>query len=630
MRFLLRLRTLLLALASAFAYVTIVTIAAQFWQWSFSTYTLLCALGLLGGGFVVYRYRSRLDLVDVPFFGTSNFEIPRVHLLYVSGIALLYGLVAVLTVRPNPDDFYYFANAFFYYQNPDASMGYQVHALIPLTEPFVSARWAVSGPYEYFVAACARTIPLPFLTWAHIVMPFFHGVLWAAVLYYAVVVLTGNYRYAIHGFVVAALVVFVLGESQYGPLHYSLLRFSQAKAAFLSYGIPLFVVESYVFFRSPRIRNALFLAVLLIAAIGMTTTGYLLILMMNVIVVVAIITYVTRVRLQHPHWILLWINDSAGRVGLYLATAIPVLLYSYWLRLPSAQTPTSDSLPNKYWPTDFWGHAVLLYNPRFPITPVFLALTLVAAAFVLKPRLRRLLYVFVGVIVIGYLNPMVARSVILLVTQPNTYWRVFYLGIPMVVVGVVAAGLSRYLRYRWRAWRSYVALFALLWYLALLADAPSSILKQPNQLTQARIQRWGIERALWKIPLTQYDIAAEVIRKAPPGPVLAPELISGNLVLRDTRYPVLAIRSEAELYWGFLEKNLKQMTARTQAALFLDGEIQGKTYVLETELATEHQVIQTIVVRIPVYRRPEINALLREYGYTRVGGFQGYVVLTRK
>lgn len=630
MRFLIQLRTLLFVVVGSFSYITLVTLAAQQWQWVFSTYTLVCALGLLAGVVAVYLLRDRLDLIEVPFFGTSLFQIPRRHMLYVLGIALLYGITAVLVIRPNPDDFYYFSNAFYAYEHPESVLSYKVRALVPLTEPFSSGRWAISGPYEYFVAACARTIPFAFLTWSDIIFPFFHGVLFALVLYYAIVVLYGNYRYAIHGFVVASLALFVMGEAQYGPLHYSLFRFTQAKAAFLAYGIPLFLVESYVFFRSPRLRNALFLALIMIAAIGMTTSGYLLVMLMNVLIIVAIVTFVTRLRLQHPHWILLWLNDSAARIGLFLASALPVLAYSYWLRLPAAHTPTSDSLPNKYWPTDFWGHAILFYNPRYPITPALLLLTLLVGFFVLKPRLRRLVYVYLGVIIIGYVNPMVAHSVIVYVTQPNTYWRLFYLFVPLVLIGLVTAGVSRALRYRVRPWRSYVATFALLCFMALLADAPSSIFKQPQQLSWQRIRRNGLERALWKKSLPHLAVAERVAVVAPAGPMLAPELIAGAMTVTSSRFPQLAIRSEAELYWGFLEQNLKQMTARTQTALFLDGQIQGKTYVIESELASEHLLIRTMVLRKTVYARDDIRALLAEYGYQRVDAIGEYVIVVRE
>jgi hypothetical protein len=627
MRFLINLRTLIVAVVFSFAYITTLTFGAQYGHWTFATYTLLALCGVLLCVVSLYTLRQRWDLVDLPFFGLSSFQIPRRHIWYISGIAVLFGLTAVAVVRPNPDDYYYFANAFYAYQNPQDPLTYTVKGLMPLTEPFISARWAVSGPYEYFVAAVASTLPIHFLSVAHIVFPFFNGVFYAIVLYYAIVTLYGNFRYAIHGFVVAALLLFVLGDSQYGPLHYSLLRFTQGKAVFLACGIPLFLVESYVLLRSPRLRNTIILSTILIASVGLTTSGYLLVLLMNCVVVVALITFVTYARLQHPHWILLWINDSARRLVLYLVSAIPVLLYALWLRLPDARTPTSDSLPNKYWPTDFFGHAVLFYNPRFPFTLVVLAVCFVGALFVLKPRLRALTLVFFFVLAIGYLNPSVAPSVILYITQANTYWRVFYLAVPMVFIGIVAAGASRALRYRLPRWRSFITTTALLCYMALLTDAPSSIFRQPQQLSIKRVHTYGIEQALWKVTLAEYQVAQRVIALAPPGPVLAPERIAGSLILSSTAYPQLAIRSEAELYWGYLEQNLKQMTARVQTAAFLDGQLQNKLYVLETELTTEHQRIRTLVLRKTVYARPEVRELLDAYGFSAVGTSGQYVIV---
>ena len=98
---------------------------------------------------------ERWDLVDLPFFGLSQFEIPRRHIVYILDIAVVYGIIVVVVIRPNQDDYYYFANAFYAYANPDQPMSHVVHSIVPLTTPFSSARWATSGPYEYFAAALA-------------------------------------------------------------------------------------------------------------------------------------------------------------------------------------------------------------------------------------------------------------------------------------------------------------------------------------------------------------------------------------------------------------------------------------------------------------------------------------------
>jgi hypothetical protein len=164
--------------------------------------------------------------------------------------------------------------------------------------------------------------------------------------------------------------------------------------------------------------------------------------------------------------------------------------------------------------------------------------------------------------------------------------------------------------------------------MVLLTDAPSSIIHQPQQLTRKRIRSFGVEQALWKLTLPDYQVAQRVIALAPPGPVLAPERIAGSLVLSSTSYPQLAIRSEAELYWGFLEQNLKQMTARVETAAFLDGQMQNKLYVLETELSTEQDRIRTLVLRTVVYARPEVREMLDSYGFTAVGTSGTYVIIT--
>jgi hypothetical protein len=165
--------------------------------------------------------------------------------------------------------------------------------------------------------------------------------------------------------------------------------------------------------------------------------------------------------------------------------------------------------------------------------------------------------------------------------------------------------------------------------MALLADAPSSVFHQPQALTNKRLRAFGIEKALWKLPLTEYQVAQRVLAEAPPGPMLAPENIAGAMVLTSSAYPQLAIRAEAELYWGYLEKNLKQMTARVETAAFFDGKFEDKLYIPETELRTEHTRIRTIVLRSTVYDRPDVRALVDSYGFAMVGSSGPYVILVK-
>jgi len=297
--------------------------------------------------------------------------------------------------------------------------------------------------------------------------------------------------------------------------------------------------------------------------------------------------------------------------------------------VPAARTPTTDSLPTTFWPADFWGHVLLLSNAQFPFTPVLLALTVAIGLFVHRPRLRVMFVWFYVVLILGYLNPLVAPSVIESISQPNSYWQMFYFTVPMVMIGIVAASASRFLRYQLPRWRRYVVLFALLSYVAVLADSPSSLLRQKQELTRERISAVGFERALWKVSLPEYAVAEQIAKLAPPGPMLAPELVAGVMVVISTEYPQLAVRSEAELYWGYLEQNLKQMTARVQSALFLDGHIPNKLYYLESALEKEAPLIRTIVVRTTVYNRTDVRALMESYAFEPIGTHGLYTILVR-
>ncbi len=497
MRFLINLRTVIHSAVGIFSYICILTVLAQTWHMVFRTYVVLALSGVFVYLICIYTVRQRWKVVDLPFFGSSVPHIPRWHVRSVIGISVLYGIISVIFVRPNPDDYYAYSNAFFAVAHPDLLMSFDIHSILPLDTPFHSVRWDTSGPYEYFVAALAHTMPIPFLSWTYIYASFFNGVSFAIVLYYSIVILTGTFRSAFHGFIVVAFMLLVLGVSDYSPLHHTLLRFSQDDAVFYAVGVPLFLVESYILLRSPRLRNMVIVSSTMIAAVSLTTSGYLLVLLMNCIVMVAIFSFVTYERLAHPQWILLWINASAVRLSMLLCSALPVIGYWVFLLRTPTNTPPTALFRNTELPVDMWGQAGMFLSAYVPVTAIDLIIAFILAGFVLPPPLRRMVILFYAVLTLGYLNPLTASSFILSSTQPTTSAGVFYLAVPLVFIGVIVASVSKNVRRRVPRWRNVITTTMLLGNMVLLIDAPSSLFHQTQEFSLKRVREYGFAQALW-------------------------------------------------------------------------------------------------------------------------------------
>ncbi len=149
------------------------------------------------------------------------------------------------------------------------------------------------------------------------------------------------------------------------------------------------------------------------------------------------------------------------------------LAYSIWLSHLAAQPPPRQP-PEFVFPTHFLGHAIFYITTFFHHTNC-LVCRIRCSPFCAQTVFARIDGWFFLVVVLGFINPLVAPSVIEYTTQPNTYWQMFFFTVPIPLVGLLAPGMSRLLRYKLHRWRSFITIPALLCYMALLADAPSSV-----------------------------------------------------------------------------------------------------------------------------------------------------------
>lgn len=171
----------------------------------------------------------------------------------------------------------------------------------------------------------------------------------------------------------------------------------------LSAGIPLMIGASISFFQRLTRTGWLFIAAIGIAAFGASTSAIILII--PIIFAVAVVACSARAPLHS--------------IITYGSTAVSLVLYALCLLLSPSASPTSDSIPNQGWPTTFVEHALLLWNPNYPITPIVAALACTGCLVLCEPKQRMWLIVYTGAIGLTILNPLLDSYVIHYGTQPN-------------------------------------------------------------------------------------------------------------------------------------------------------------------------------------------------------------------
>jgi hypothetical protein len=308
------------------------------------------------------------------------------------------------------------------------------------------------------------------------------------------------------------------------------------------------------------------------------------------------------------------------RVPMFSLTLAYPAVFGAFILTQGAADLGASSPANYGWPSDFLGHASFLVNPSMPVTPVVFVITTGAGLLLLRGKPRRLLAAWVLCAAVLFLNPIVAPALITFVTSPNAYWRMFYILPFPLTIGIVASTLYSRAETRGGRRRDATAILAgALLAAAALSVPEASILLRP----QAEL---GLTK--FKLPEQLVKAAQDVIAVAPEGPMLAPSLLGGTVVLFDSNFPQVRIKKDPIRAWLYAQGSIEDAENRIRASDYLDGRPNGDLDALAWTIR-EHPGIRSIVLRRNVYRRDETRGLLEAYGYTSSQPIEGYVVVWR-
>jgi hypothetical protein len=203
------------------------------------------------------------------------------------------------------------------------------------------------------------------------------------------------------------------------------------------------------------------------------------------------------------------------------------------------------------------------------------------------------------------------------VTTSNAYWRLFYIYPFPLVVGILSSEIfTRTSRLPVTKRFGLVALTSIA-LIGAICLSPYSVLNQ-------RSIRVGWPS--YKLPVNSLEQAKEITAIAPPGVMLAPQPISGIVVMLDARFPQIRIREVAERTW--LNSNGRQNEAelRIAASDYLGGD-NDDFLSLQELLTLYNDRIRSIVIKDTSFNNNlDIQHLLLAHKFVNQQAVDGYVV----
>lgn len=498
-----------LSLASS----TILTLAAQLTHISFSIYSYLIALAILG---CFYYFTRQLNATLVT---RSNI----IFILIAVGLAYL----SLYMGRADSDDYFYLPNAVHYLTHPEESMGFDIHFLAT-ESPIISVNWGTSITFEYYQAAMAHITGISFLksyyvyhaAWIFFLLPF--------TLYIILRRYVKHESTAIIAVVFVIGVIMLMGETHRTPGTFLAQRFYQGKTGALFILIPLFYHTALTYLKT---RKGFFIFLIPIAACGATSSS--IVLLPPLMLAVFVAYHISSRRLPEIKYSLLYFSSYAFP---FLYACLILLIQPYDLGV--------DSPVNKGWPTHFAGHFDFLFshdifkvsrwNPTFWLPLLSWIIILLLAN--LKTRI--FLSVWIIMLVLTCFNPVVADVLIHYFFGPNVYWRLFYIFPLIPLIGAAYGTLIELLTSKKAAFVS-VSLGIVL--ILNLQFGVFGRFENTSAFSTRKVSKLT-EQKMW---YTKYDAISSDLR----GTLLAPYVISGAAILRNGNVDVLIHDATGIFLW---------------------------------------------------------------------------------
>ena len=518
-------------------------------------------------------------------------------------LCLLGGVISLVSLRYDADDVNFLSKAVFYLENPSAPLSLRVydHALLPfnLETPF-----QITQIIEFFYAYLATLLRVSVLDVYHFIVPFVAGGAIPLVWYILVSKFTQSSKAALIG-VIAILAYLCLDGSShriYG--NFAFVRIWQGKSIVMSILIPLFTVYSIEFFKSPNVRKWANLAMLSTLCSSLTSSSVFLVPALSLCLGSAYLASgVDNLKYKVQH------------IFLYFSSLFYLIAVGLFLFFATNGTKFSTTYGSGL--QDFKGHFMLMFTSWYSYSFLVVILSSLVAVIFIKSEARRFLLGWITASILFFLNPVICPIVMKNLTTTQVYWRLFYILPFPLVIGISAAIFWQIKKPRFAFAVLFLSsIFALIF---LIPDAKQTLKNIP----------FGF--SMYKLPPDDLDDAENILKKAEPGSMFAPQRYSRLIPLLSSKYPQVRIRglghiigSQVSLY-GFNEGFSRKKATRVLEGVennITEQEYQSFLDIIELDL-------QTVVLHNSRSNNIKLKKLLNENGYEIREQTDRYILYSR-
>jgi hypothetical protein len=588
-------------LASILAAFTVLTHFSQVLGLAFQTYAIVGIILTVSLSIIAVRFAyERLK--------QARNRDSKALLLLVS-LGVLCSILALVSHRSDGDDYYYTPNVVYILDNPNDSMGFDVHFLDGGKRcNIVSYGWGTAIPFEYTQGAIAGILGIDFLSVYYLLTPALISFLIPFALYYALSHFSERTIVTATSVLITIGVVLLLGETHRTFGNFSLTRAYQGKTLLLAVGIPFFVGVTIHFFKSPSAYYWAMLFAVATAMVGATTSA------VAVLPALASVLAIANLFTSELKW------QKTLIYPIYFASFWYVALYALFLVTNSAANLAVYSPINQGWPTTFFGHLMFLVNVRKPATPFVVSTSSLMAIYLTSGKQRRFLIAWTIAVAVLYLNPLIAPIIIRYLASPNIYWRLFYICPFPLVLGISVAHLIKELKKLAKEAQFAVAVLTFVLLVGAHFVPFSTSVFRYN--TTFRIPPG------YKLPMELVNVAQEIISQTPEGTMLAPPGLSGVIPMLSSKHPQVRIRTDGVLLW-LANCGIPEVAAiRIRASEFVRGDV-SRFPEFRGFLNTEGEIIRSIVMHRESTRVENVQALLETYQFIHQRTVGDYVVVWR-
>jgi hypothetical protein len=594
-------RSVVMVVMSGMATATVVTHLAQIFGTSFHVYAVSVVVAIL----LVVAYLVRTEWGK--FAGALRSSRGLAAVLAASG--LLAALATLFFHTERSDDHLYIPNVVYYVAHPEQALSLLLHFVDFGGEPVSGFRPGAAMPFVLVQGAVAYLLDLHVLDVYHVLAPALFGFLHPLVWFFVLRCFGMSDRAAAFGAIALCFSLPVMGESERSFGSYGLSRFWHGKAIVMSLGLPLFIGLTIDFLRERSRGPWIRIFICAVAQVGLSTTTMLLFPLLSLLLAGA-----AAVAFPRP------IREVIRIAILYGLAQCYVIIFAMVYLVFGAENLAIEAQINESWPTDFIGHArfVVLGAPQASL--VLMVVSFVGTLFCVSGWPRRFVVVWFAVGGVLFLNPIVAPLLIEYVTTPNIYWRLFYILPFPLAIGLIAAVAAERFGIGLTPQGSLIGVAVIALLIAVHGVPESSSIF-------ARGTRLAVPG--YKIDESRRLIAAEIIRVAPPGTMLAPKDWSGLIPMLSPHHPQLVAVGN-----GFQSvMSAPEQSTRRAASQFLSGmrgqKLQGPGLPIALELIGSQPQLRSVVSRARVVERFKMGIQMARRGFTEHAIVDEWVVFWR-